>query len=132
MLMTVNCLILFLLRISHKMFHTWKLLSSLISTWMLAKLLSPNQSTTELLLTLPNSLLKSLILLFFCYRMQRLLYLTRLVISVSHWTLHSLCRIIFPLYLNLAFCLFVTFVELEILSIQLQLKLSLHISFIPS
>jgi len=32
---------------------------------------------------------------------------------------------------NLALCLFVTFVQTEILSILLRLKLSLHLSFIP-
>ena len=63
--------------------------------------------------------------------MSQLLHLTRLVTSVSYLTHHSPCRIIFPLYLNLALCLFVIVVESEVPSILLQLKLLLHLSFIP-
>jgi len=83
------------------------------------------------LLVFPNSFLKSLMLPFRCLPMSQLIHLTLLVTSASYSTRHSPCQIIFPLFLNLAFCLFVTFVESEVLSIILQLKLSLHLSFIP-
>jgi len=78
-----------------------------------------------------NEMRQSLTLLFTCLPMSQLTHLTLLVTSASYSTRYSPCQIIFPLFLNLAFCLFVTFVESEVLLILLQLKLSLHLSFIP-
>jgi hypothetical protein len=102
---------------------------------MSANLLSLNQSKTVLLLIgLPKQLSKLSDMLWSSHASQipmlRLLLLTRSarITSVSYSTHLSPCRIIFLLCLNFALWLFVTFVVPKILSIPLQLKLSLYVS----
>jgi len=93
---------------------------------MSVNLLSPNQSKTEfLLIGLPKQLSK--------VSDMALLMPSNVTITPSDSacnlgvifdsSLELPFRIIFPLYQNLPFCLLVTFVESEIPSILLQLKL---------
>jgi len=112
MLMTVNWSYLFQLRISCKMFLTKKLVSTLsLLGCQLIFSRSISLKLNSYLLVFPKSFLKYLTLLFSCLPMSQSLHLTPLVTSVSYSTLHSPCLNIFPLYLYLAFCLFVTKVD---------------------